>query len=165
MSNAADTVGVPGGLLDVGDTRHLHSPCIGMHLIGELYWLHVAGIALSWSFRRAYNSIVLESRNLELRPRPRERSDWAADAALLSAVADPVRLELIFQLAAVDEACVCTLTTTPPVADNLLSYHLKVLRGAGVVRSERRGRWVHYQLVPGVLERLHSVLPPPQLQA
>lgn len=80
-------------------------------------------------------------------------------AALLGAVADPIRLGLVRELAAVGEECVCNLNTTPPIPDNLLSYHLKVLRDAGLVTSERRGRWVHYRLAEGALERLHAALP------
>lgn len=81
-------------------------------------------------------------------------------AALLSAVADPVRLALLTHLAREETACVCDMQTDPPIPDNLLSYHLKVLRDAGLVSSQRRGRWVDYSLVEGALEKLHEALPP-----
>ncbi|QOR47161.1 winged helix-turn-helix transcriptional regulator [Trueperella pecoris] len=79
-------------------------------------------------------------------------------AALLSAVADPIRLGLLTQLCK-GPACVCNLQTSPPVPDNLLSYHLRVLRDAGLVTSTRRGRWVDYSLTEGALTRLHAALP------
>ena len=46
-----------------------------------------------------------------------------------------------------------------PVAANLLSYHLKVLRDAGLVTTARRGRWVDYSLAPDAHERLAAALP------
>lgn len=81
-----------------------------------------------------------------------------AAAALLSAVSDPIRLRLLARLRN-GPACVCNLQTSPPIPDNLLSYHLRVLRDAGLVISARRGRWVDYSLAEGALERLHAALP------
>jgi ArsR family transcriptional regulator len=46
-----------------------------------------------------------------------------------------------------------------PIAANLLSYHLKVLRGAGLVTTSRRGRWVDYALADDAFERLVAALP------
>lgn len=85
-------------------------------------------------------------------------------AALLSAAADPIRLALLQQLADKGSSCVCDLQTQPPIPDNLLSYHLKVLRDCGLVIGERRGRWVDYSLTPEAIERLHQALPNPQTQ-
>jgi ArsR family transcriptional regulator len=62
-----------------------------------------------------------------------------------AALADPVRLRLIGVLAS-GGRCVCDLQEQVPVAPNLLSYHLRVLREAGLVTASRRGRWVDYQL-------------------
>lgn len=84
-----------------------------------------------------------------------------ARAALLTAVADPVRLGLLEQLAEAGTQCVCNLQTDPPIAGNLLSYHLKVLREAGLVTAQKRGRWVDYTLAEDALERLHQTLPRP----
>ena len=80
---------------------------------------------------------------------------------LLAAVADPVRLGLLDQLAASGTRCVCNLQTEPPIAGNLLSYHLKVLREAGLVTAQKRGRWVDYTLAEDALERLRFALPNP----
>ncbi|HYO85675.1 MAG TPA: metalloregulator ArsR/SmtB family transcription factor [Dermatophilaceae bacterium] len=83
----------------------------------------------------------------------------AEHAGLLTAIADPVRLNLLHQLAERGTRCVCDLQTDPPIPANLLSYHLKVLRVAGLVTAARRGRWVDYALTPDALERLHRALP------
>ena len=62
-----------------------------------------------------------------------------------AALADPVRLRIVGVLAE-GERCVCDLHEQVPVAANLLSYHLRVLRDAGLVTASRRGRWVDYRL-------------------
>lgn len=55
--------------------------------------------------------------------------------------------------------CVCELELEPPVPANLLSYHLRMLREAGLVVGERQGRRVEYRLAPDALHRLHEALP------
>ncbi len=84
--------------------------------------------------------------------------DVNAHVKLLSAVADPVRWQLLAQLAAGSE-CACNLQPDPPIAQNLLSYHLKVLREAGLIEGTRRGRWIDYHLVPGALDAVRAALP------
>jgi ArsR family transcriptional regulator len=81
-------------------------------------------------------------------------------ASLLAAVADPVRLQLLHLLVG-RTRCVCDLQPEPPIPGNRLSYHLKVLREAGLIEGTRRGRWIDYSLTDGALERLHSALPDP----
>ncbi len=78
---------------------------------------------------------------------------------LLSAIADPVRWTVLHHLAMRGETCVCDLQERVPVAANLLSYHLKVLREAGLVTTARRGRWVDYSLAEGAAARLLGALP------
>jgi len=82
---------------------------------------------------------------------------------LLAAVADPVRWRLLAALRDGQTRCVCDLQSVAGVAANLLSYHLKVLREAGLVRAARRGRWIDYNLTDGAVERLHQALPVPPL--
>lgn len=53
----------------------------------------------------------------------------------------------------------CDLQTHLTVAPNLLSYHLKVLREAGLVTTTKRGRWVDYELAPDATLRLTEALP------
>ena len=79
--------------------------------------------------------------------------------AVLSAVADPVRWTVLRHLEQNGTSCVCDLQDQVPVAANLLSYHLKVLREASLVSSARRGRWIDYTLAPDAAERLAASLP------
>ncbi|HEY6794588.1 MAG TPA: metalloregulator ArsR/SmtB family transcription factor [Kineosporiaceae bacterium] len=93
--------------------------------------------------------------------RPRAGSlGTEAAAALLAVVADPNRLAVLQALTA-GTTCVCRLQEQVPIAANLLSYHLKVLREAGLIASTKRGRWVDYRLADGALDRLHAALPAP----
>jgi len=77
---------------------------------------------------------------------------------VLQAVADPVRWAVLSMLVEAPR-CVCKLQEQIPIAGNLLSYHLKVLREAGLVTTSRRGRWVDYALAPGAPERMRVALP------
>jgi ArsR family transcriptional regulator len=90
-----------------------------------------------------------------------ESSPVEVSTALLAAIADPIRWQLISQLSPATKRCVCELTTEPAIPGNLLSYHLKVLREAGLVVGVRRGRWIDYQLADDALDRLHAALPVP----
>ena len=80
--------------------------------------------------------------------------------SLLGAVADPVRWRVLRRLSA-GPTCVCDLQAEVSVALNLLSYHLKVLREAGLVVTSRRGRWIDYRLADDALARLTDALPVP----
>lgn len=77
----------------------------------------------------------------------------------LSAAADPIRWRLLAELAAAGTRCVCELQPLSGVAPNVLSYHLKVLRDAGLVTAAKRGRWVDYTLAEDAAERLRMALP------
>jgi len=79
-------------------------------------------------------------------------------AALLAVAADPVRFALLEALTA-GTTCVCELQEQVPVAANVLSYHLKVLREAGLISAARRGRWIDYTLAGDASDRLHAALP------
>ena len=81
--------------------------------------------------------------------------------SLLAAIADPIRWQLVSQLAGAATRCVCDLRTDPEIPANLLSYHLKVLREAGLILGTRRGRWIDYRLTGDALDRLHAALPAP----
>ena len=67
--------------------------------------------------------------------------------AQFAAFADPTRLRILAALAA-SSCCVCDVQAVVDVAPNLLSYHLRVLREAGLVAGVRRGRWIDYRLQP-----------------
>jgi ArsR family transcriptional regulator len=79
-------------------------------------------------------------------------------AAGFAALADPTRLAILRVLSG-RPRCVCDVNEAVPVAANVLSYHLKVLREAGLVVATKRGRWVDYALVPEALDRLRSAVP------
>jgi len=83
-------------------------------------------------------------------------------AKVFKALADPVRLRLFSLIASFDggQACVCDLTGEFDVSQPTISHHLKVLRDAGLVDSERRGTWVYYWVLPEMLERLSGLLAP-----
>ena len=80
-------------------------------------------------------------------------------SALLAVVADPVRWRLLAHLSGGQTTCVCELQPIAAVAGNLLSYHLRILREAGLVTTERRGRWVDYTIAADAAERLRAALP------
>lgn len=81
-----------------------------------------------------------------------------ASVVLLAAVADPIRWTVLQRLS-LNALCVCKLQDHVPIAANLLSYHLKVLRDAGLVTTSRRGRWIDYALAEDALDRLRAALP------
>jgi ArsR family transcriptional regulator len=84
-------------------------------------------------------------------------------AVMFKAVADPVRLRLLSLIACHPggESCVCDLTGEFDVTAPSISYHLKILREAGLITSERRGTWVYYRVVPSVMTQMSAVLAPP----
>jgi DNA-binding transcriptional ArsR family regulator len=87
-------------------------------------------------------------------PRTARTPSKDPDIRLLAALADPTRLAIVRELAASNETCACDFTATCDVGQPTVSHHLKVLREAGVVTSERRGQWIYYRLAPDVAERL-----------
>jgi ArsR family transcriptional regulator len=85
-------------------------------------------------------------------------------AKMFKALADPVRLRLLSLIAsAAGEVCVCDLTTAFDLTQPTISHHLKVLREAGLVGSERRGTWVYYWARPENLKQLSALLDSPGL--
>ena len=87
-------------------------------------------------------------------------------AAMFGALADPVRLRIVSMLAAAPEgtACGCELEAPLGLAQPTVSHHLRILREAGLVVGERRGRWVHYRVVPERLDEIRMALSPPVLE-
>lgn len=85
--------------------------------------------------------------------------DAEAMAALFKALSDPVRLRLLSRVAShpSGEACVCDIADVG-VSQPTVSHHLKKLREAGLLLSDRRGTWVYYRLAPGVIAALGSFL-------
>jgi ArsR family transcriptional regulator, arsenate/arsenite/antimonite-responsive transcriptional repressor len=83
-----------------------------------------------------------------------------AFAPMFKALGDPVRLRLLSMIASAGggEVCVCDLTGEFKLTGPTISHHLKVLREAGLVDSDRRGTWVYYRLVPAALTLLAGLL-------
>ncbi|MDT5356150.1 MAG: ArsR family transcriptional regulator, arsenate/arsenite/antimonite-responsive transcriptional [Mycobacterium sp.] len=81
-------------------------------------------------------------------------------AARFKSLADPVRLRLLSSVASHDggEACVCDIAAGVDVSQPTISHHLKVLRDAGLLTSQRRASWVYYAVVPEVLAELSALL-------
>ena len=75
------------------------------------------------------------------------------DVMLLAALADPVRLSFVRQLAESDGICACDFSECCTVSQPTISHHLKVLREAGVLNSERQGTNIVYSLSPDFTRR------------
>ena len=86
-------------------------------------------------------------------------SDAVRMAAMFRALSDPVRLRLFSRIAAHEggEACVCEVADVG-VSQPTVSHHLKKLRQAGLLTSERRGTWVFYRVEPSVLAAMGQML-------
>ena len=78
-------------------------------------------------------------------------------ARAFHALGDSTRLDLLRQLRHGD-MCVCDLMKAIRVGQSLVSFHLKVLKGAGLITDRRSGRWVYYSIVPDALARLGELL-------
>jgi ArsR family transcriptional regulator len=84
-------------------------------------------------------------------------SDLRRAAQLFHALSDDTRLAILARLRR-GERCVCELTDLLDTAQPRLSFHLKVLKDAGILLDRRDGRWVHYRIDPGALEAATGLL-------
>jgi ArsR family transcriptional regulator len=73
------------------------------------------------------------------------------------ALADGTRLRILLRLRDGEE-CVCNLTDALEAGQSRLSFHLKTLKDAGLVRDRRAGRWIYYSLEPKAIETLETFL-------
>ncbi|HEY2506570.1 MAG TPA: metalloregulator ArsR/SmtB family transcription factor [Streptosporangiaceae bacterium] len=109
---------------------------------------------------------LVELRDPDICPQPALVSEpipeaSAADLAqVFKALGDPVRLRLVSLIGARQggEVCVCDLTSAFDLSQPTISHHLRVLREAGLIDSERRGTWVYYRVIPAALERMAGLL-------
>lgn len=76
---------------------------------------------------------------------------------MLRALADPIRLQVL-QALQHGERCVCDLTSDLDLAQSKLSFHLRVLKQAGLIRARQEGRWIYYRLEPATLQLLRDWL-------
>jgi ArsR family transcriptional regulator len=88
-----------------------------------------------------------------------ERARAQRMATIAKALGDPVRLELVDVLRRhAGKVCVCELVPLFDLSQPTVSHHLKVLREAGIVGSERAGLWAYYYVIPDALEELSGWL-------
>jgi ArsR family transcriptional regulator len=88
-----------------------------------------------------------------------EREQAERIAAIAKALGDPIRLQLVDVLRKhAGEVCVCELVPLFDLSQPTVSHHLKVLREAGIVGSERRGLWAYYYVIPDALEEFSGWL-------
>lgn len=83
-------------------------------------------------------------------------------ARRFAALADPVRLRLLSLLSTSADGAVCACDLVEPVgrSQSTVSHHLRILREAGLVTSERRGTNIWYATVPAALEAVRQALAP-----
>ncbi len=79
----------------------------------------------------------------EVAPEPR---DVESAAAVFKALSDETRLRMLSAISHMDEMCECNIVPVFGLSQPTISYHLKVLREAGLITSERRGQWVWHRV-------------------
>jgi ArsR family transcriptional regulator len=88
-----------------------------------------------------------------------ERGQAVRMAAIAKALGDPVRLQLVDVLRKhAGKVCVCELVPLFELSQPTVSHHLKVLREAGIVGSERQGLWAYYYVIPDAVKELSGWL-------
>jgi len=88
-----------------------------------------------------------------------ERDQAARMAEVAKALGDPIRLQLVDVLRKhAGKVCVCELVPLFEISQPTLSHHLKKLRDAGLVDSERRGLWAYYYVRPEAIKELSQWL-------
>ena len=88
-----------------------------------------------------------------------ERGDAVRMAEVAKALSDPVRVQLVDVLRKhAGKVCVCELVPLFDLTQPTVSHHLKVLREAGIVGSERQGLWAYYFVIADALEELSAWL-------
>lgn len=87
-----------------------------------------------------------------------EGDDATELARRFKALADPTRVQMLNLLARSGELCVCDVQRGFDLSQPTISHHLGILRKAGFVESEIRGRWAFYRVRPGAFEELTETL-------
>ena len=79
-------------------------------------------------------------------------------ASLFKALADPARVKIMSMLLNADEICACDVASGIGKSAATTSHHLKLLRAAGLVATDRRGTWIYYRVLPERLAQLSAAL-------
>jgi ArsR family transcriptional regulator, arsenate/arsenite/antimonite-responsive transcriptional repressor len=88
-----------------------------------------------------------------------QREEALRMAEVAKALGDPIRLQLVDVLRKhAGKVCVCELVPLFDISQPTLSHHLKKLRAAGIVDSERKGLWAYYYVIPDALKELSAWL-------
>ena len=88
-----------------------------------------------------------------------ERLEAERMATIAKALSDPIRVQLVDVLRKhAGKVCVCELVPLFELSQPTVSHHLKVLREAGIVDSERRGLWAYYYVLPEAMKELSAWL-------
>ncbi len=88
-----------------------------------------------------------------------ERDQAERMGAIAKALGDPIRIQLVDVLRKhAGKVCVCELVPLFDLSQPTVSHHLRVLREAGIVASERRGLWAYYYVNPGALKEVSAWL-------
>src|SRR5215212_2605693 len=82
--------------------------------------------------------------------------DLSRAAVLFHALSDETRLSILEMLRG-GERCVCDLQDELEAAQSRLSFHLRVLKDAGLVADRREGRWSYYSIIPDALAEVHDL--------
>ena len=83
--------------------------------------------------------------------------DLRRAVALFHALSDETRLSILEMLRD-GERCVCELQDELDAAQSRLSFHLRVLKDAGLITDRREGRWSYYAIAPGALGEVHDLV-------
>ena len=88
-----------------------------------------------------------------------ERAEAERLAEVAKALGDPVRMQLVDVLRKhAGKVCVCELVPLFDLSQPTVSHHLKKLRDAGIVGSERKGLWAYYYVEPKALDEIAAWL-------
>lgn len=86
------------------------------------------------------------------------RKDAEVAAGLLKALSDPHRVMIVNLLGNADQpVCVCDITDAVALSQPTISFHLKKLHSAGLIRREQRGTWAYYSLEEGAMDQLKNL--------
>ena len=102
-----------------------------------------------------------------------DKTEWEQYAEIFNALAGPIRVRILSMVAADDEVACTTLETVLPISKSTISYHVRILRAAGLLTVRKEGRFYFYTLrsdvmehfLPGVAERLGQIAPAEPLSA
>lgn len=87
----------------------------------------------------------------------RSAPDLDRAVSFFHALSDPTRLSIIEMLRG-GERCVCELQAELEAAQSRLSFHLRVLKDAGLIADRRDGRWSYYRIAPEALREVHDLV-------